>query len=84
MHGKCNILGLKVVVLQVMKPCTDWWQALRCMCTTVLHTTDHFKSTTNNCEDSLMMAPMEHPKHVGDSVYQLCIYSSASKVDFIR
>jgi hypothetical protein len=49
---------------------------------TVLHTTDHFKRT-NNSEDSLMMAPIECQKHVGDSVHRLCIYSSACKVDFV-
>jgi hypothetical protein len=84
MHGKCKILRLKVVVLRVMKLCTDWWTVSTEVhtCATVLDTTDHFKSTTNNCEDPLMMVPMECLKHVGDSMHQLCIYSSPHKVDF--
>lgn len=86
MHGKCKILKFKVVVLWVLKPCTmigEYWDAHMCKCVTVLHAMYHFKSTTNNCEDSLMMAPMECPKHVAQSVLRLSVHSSARKVGFI-
>jgi hypothetical protein len=54
------------------------------VCVTVLHTTDHFESTTLTTVKAPEDGTHGVPEHIGGGfVHQLCIHSSACKDGFI-